>query len=125
MSPCRFGPPSLLAYYGILVATLSRLYVGVHSPTDLRGGTLLGVLSAIFWYITCDLFDDWFKNTEYLSIQIICFTIIVLVEPSNPTFKANVLTNVLLAGLFAGCCIGQRLHFDNSNGKSESIICST
>ena len=105
-----------------LSVTLSRLYVGVHSPTDLRGGTLLGVLSAIFWYMTCDLFDDWFKNTEYLSAQIICFMIIVLLlNPQTRPLKPTFLQNVLLAGLFAGCCIGQRLHFEKvANGKSES-----
>ena len=43
-APRRYGVPALVL--AILIA-LSRLYVGVHYPTDVLGGTVIGIASAV------------------------------------------------------------------------------
>lgn len=45
MCPRRIGVPALVLAVGI---SLSRLYVGVHFPTDVIGGAIIGTAAALF-----------------------------------------------------------------------------
>ena len=44
MAPSKFGIPSVIL--AALIA-LSRLYVGIHYPTDVIAGTIIGIVSAL------------------------------------------------------------------------------
>ena len=44
MTPGKFGVPALIL--AALIA-LSRLYVGIHYPTDVIAGTIIGIISAL------------------------------------------------------------------------------
>ena len=56
--PRRYGIPALI---GAALIAVSRLYVGVHYPTDVLVGTLTGILIAILLNI---LLDKLYKKIE-------------------------------------------------------------
>ena len=60
--PKKFGIPALIL--AALIA-LSRLYVGVHYPTDVLAGVFIGILLGIFAIIITDrLFERFKKKTD-------------------------------------------------------------
>jgi membrane-associated phospholipid phosphatase len=98
-----------------LSITVGRMCLGVHSPTDLRGGIILGVISAVFWHITCDVWDAWTRTASFVAVKVILLALLILVlNPQNRPLTPTFLQNVLLAGLMAGCTIGTQLHHSNS-----------
>jgi len=60
--PKKFGIPALIL--AALIA-LSRLYVGVHYPTDVLAGVFIGILLGILAIIITDrLFERFKKKTD-------------------------------------------------------------
>ena len=45
--------------------SLSRLYVGVHSITDVIGGLVVGSFVGLVFVEIADDVDDWLLNTSY------------------------------------------------------------
>eukprot|EP00750_Incisomonas_marina_P017264 INCI20182.2.p1 GENE.INCI20182.2~~INCI20182.2.p1 ORF type:complete len:441 (+),score=66.24 INCI20182.2:99-1421(+) len=95
---------------------LGRLYLGVHSPTDVRGGIALGTAAAIGWYRVWPAVDAWVMHGgadgslhTYPPFLVALTLAVVLIlhpqpVPQTPTF----LQNALLAGLLSGLVHGSR-----------------
>lgn len=93
---------------------LGRLYLGVHSPTDVRGGVALGAAIAFLWNRFWPTVDEWVLRGTGLGfasppVLVVCFLAAFLVlhpqpSPQTPTF----LQNALLAGLVSGLVHGSR-----------------
>ena len=58
MCPRKFGIPAMVL--AVLIA-LSRLYVGVHFPTDVIGGALIGTAAALF---VCGIYKKKYSEVE-------------------------------------------------------------
>ena len=58
MTPKKYGVPALIM--AILIA-LSRLYVGVHYPTDVLGGAIIGLCSAMLTLAVMPRLDRKFR----------------------------------------------------------------
>mmetsp|Transcript_4109 Transcript_4109/g.8870 ORF Transcript_4109/g.8870 Transcript_4109/m.8870 type:complete len:494 (-) Transcript_4109:77-1558(-) len=98
----------LTALY-ILSLSLSRLYVGVHTPTDIRGGLALGCTWVAMYFPLSAKFDRYYLSTPLLSFKLMAATVLMLLlnpqpRPITPTFMQN----ALLAGLIFGCVLGSR-----------------
>merc|ERR1712225_66882 len=72
--PCSLLLAIVLAVWWTTSLTLSRLYVGVHSPTDLRGGFVLGLLLIAIWYLIGGALDSW---TQGLSLPVLSLFLFV------------------------------------------------
>ena len=46
--------------------SFGRLYLGVHSPTDLKGGFLLGVWITVSWSLVLGFVDHLIVQNKYL-----------------------------------------------------------
>jgi len=103
----------LLAVWWGASLTFSRLWVGAHSPTDLRGGAVLGPLVAVVWYMVGAWSDDKCTIPSAMSLwfQVTSLTILILLScpqlrPPTPTF----LQNAVNMGLIMGNHMGANLH---------------
>ncbi|GBG31689.1 Sphingosine-1-phosphate phosphatase, putative [Hondaea fermentalgiana] len=97
----------------IVSLSLSRLYLGAHTPTDLRGGLALGAIWIACFFPVSAQFDRYYLSTSWLSLKLLFAAIILLLlnpqpRPPTPTF----LQNALLTGLVCGCILGSR-HFED------------
>jgi len=99
-----------LALIWIVVISGGRLYLGVHSPTDLRGGAVLGLLMSC-WYLVAPGVYSWTLHTPYLGLKMWCLTWALLllcpqVRPATPSFQQN----AVCVGLLMGNVMGGTYH---------------
>eukprot|EP01063_Lacrimia_lanifica_P008164 TRINITY_DN15289_c0_g1_i1.p1 TRINITY_DN15289_c0_g1~~TRINITY_DN15289_c0_g1_i1.p1 ORF type:complete len:408 (+),score=146.24 TRINITY_DN15289_c0_g1_i1:98-1321(+) len=104
----------------ISMMCISRMYLGAHTPTDIRGGVVLGVLWVTMWFFAASVVDTWCLTTEHLIPKLIAAAVVALVinpqpEPKTPTFMQN--ANVL--GLSVGCMVGVRQYYDLAGSAEE------
>jgi hypothetical protein len=102
----------LLAAAYCVSLVFSRLYLGAHTPTDIRGGILLGLLfMSLYWPMRFTV-DRLVAGTDFLELKLLLGLAFVLYmsprpNPPTPTF----LQNALIAGLLAGQALGTRNYF--------------
>lgn len=109
------------ALFWICSISFGRVYLGVHSPMDVKGGLFLGIALAFIagWPVQlCDRFDHWMLNVPHVGVVMLCIIIVVLClnpqpRPMTPTF----LQNCTCCGLFFGCSVGFRMETDRRAGR--------
>ena len=90
----------------ILAICCSRLYFGVHYPTDLIGGILFGLLIALFWQL---VFRDLYAYRQFflMAIALVCLLTLPLAPSSD-----YVHMTALLAGAAFFLPLVSFLHYD-------------
>ncbi|TPX33882.1 hypothetical protein SmJEL517_g03331 [Synchytrium microbalum] len=71
----QIGLASLLVLYGITVP-ISRIYTGMHSMTDVVGGTIVGALITVGYMIGLEPFERWLNGG--VEVPVILFIISIL-----------------------------------------------
>lgn len=93
----------LIAGFLIIGIPLSRVYLGVHFPTDLVGGYVLGVLILLLFLWLSPAVEDWLANigfSQQLMISVFAPLLLILL---NPAGGQNVLS---MASTLMGVCSG-------------------
>mmetsp|Transcript_42309 Transcript_42309/g.94758 ORF Transcript_42309/g.94758 Transcript_42309/m.94758 type:complete len:450 (+) Transcript_42309:67-1416(+) len=109
------GLLGLLAGIWITSLSFGRLYLGVHSPMDVKAGMLLG-LAVAFLAQPLDIFsafDRFVLHTPYVALILTIWLSSLLVlnpqpRPMTPTFMQN----CTLGGLILGCSVGFRMEME-------------
>jgi membrane-associated phospholipid phosphatase len=105
----------------VLLIAFSRIYLGVHFPTDIIGGWLAGmVILAVFW-ISIDRLDILLPRINPVILAVLSIIIPVLfsmILASKPS--------VMSAGALSGFCVGvilekKYINFDSSAGLKSYI----
>jgi len=109
----------LLSGCWIFSISFGRLYLGVHSPMDVKGGMILGLVVALVAYNLCDAFDAFMLGTPHVGVLLLAFASSVLIlnpqpRPMTPTF----LQNCTCCGLILGCAVGFRMEVERRGGAN-------
>jgi membrane-associated phospholipid phosphatase len=111
----------LLAFSYVTILSISRLYLGAHTPTDVRGGLGLGIIVLVVFCSGVDYFDSFISRQNPWHIFWLFFPISITLlllcpqpRPPTPTF----LQNSLLVGLGWGLLAGSR--FADEYGLSSN-----
>jgi len=86
---------------------VSRMYLGVHSPADITGGTLIGAIILRVFLSTCDWIDDWMIYGRMVPLyMLIVSTFLLTLHPkTNPPSYTYAETTSLL-GWITGSVAG-------------------
>jgi membrane-associated phospholipid phosphatase len=112
----------MIAMIWFFSITFGRLYLGAHTPTDVRGGLILGLFFGVFWWYVADAFDRLILSIPHVGLLILFVSALVLMlnpqpRPMTPTF----LQNCLLIGLLSGSAIGFRMEMDRSRQTAATV----
>lgn len=96
----------VIAVAVILLICCSRLYFGVHYPSDLIAGILFGSLIALFWQL---VFRDLYAYRQFflMAIALVCLLTLPLAPTSEYVHMA-----ALLAGAAFFLPLASLLHYD-------------
>lgn len=125
----------ILSFVLIALVVCSRLYFGVHYPTDLLAGFLLGTAIALFWWIVfryayrlrfyflmgaaivCLAFAFFFPEKEYLEMcallagGAVFLPFVSLIKPTPSVTWKKRLLRVVVGGVITGAMFGLTLLF--------------
>lgn len=95
----------------VLLIMLSRLYFGVHYPTDVLAGLFCGILLALLWALVYRIAYD------YRYLVLLGFAFISLL----PVFSSPAYDYLQAAGILSGAAVGLTfLHF-SANGTEAAL----
>lgn len=129
----------LLAVLGILVMSLSRIYLGVHFVHDILGGQLLGLLILAGYFLWRRYLQEWFRNRilgQRLLLVILTPLILALIylairlligEPNLQSSWADFIPMAELAGLedmatSVGIMLGIGIGFVFESGRLSFVV---
>lgn len=105
--------------------SFARLYLGVHSPMDVKGGLILGFAIALLAKPAelCFAFDRFMLRTPHVGLLLVLLVVLVLVlnpqpRPMTPTFMQN----CTLCGLILGCAVGFRMETDRRAASGAASL---
>jgi len=107
--PLSFGTAAFLTFILAASVIFSRLYNGYHSPLDVGGGAIIGLITVTSWYISIRYWYDTFLmwNSFYapmLALVIGASMVVLHPRPNEPT--AALPESGMLFGSAAGTTIG-------------------
>ena len=113
----KLRPFWLLTSLLLIGVPLSRIYLGVHFPTDVLGGYLLGALVLILFLGLAPRIEGWLETRSFIQQISISLGIPILFVLLNPTGDPYVLAMAsALMGTGAGFVLERRLVRFSVNG---------
>ena len=107
----------ILAGFLMIGIPLSRIYLGVHFPTDLFGGYLLGAPILILFLWMAPRLEKWLVQKEFawqLAIALVLPLILIFLDPAGNRYVLSMIAALL--GVSAGFVLERRIVRFNSQG---------
>ena len=107
----------VIAVFLMIGIPLSRIYLGVHFPTDLLGGYVLGTLVLVLFLRVAPRMETWLVKKGFTWQFVLSWVLPVILLLLNPTADRYVLTMAAtLMGVSAGFVLERRFVRFSSQG---------
>jgi len=104
----------------IFSISFGRLYLGVHSPMDVKGGLIMGTVLALVARLCVKLLDRCLLEMPYGGVALtLCFTVVLLLNPQPRPMTPTFMQNCTVSGLLLGAALGFRMETDRRQGRVD------
>ena len=107
-----------LAISFMLTIAFGRMYMGVHSPFDVRSGALIGLLLGLVYHCAAGAVDALLSAaviapSTVAVLLVVAYTLLTLVHPRPSPPTPTLMINTLCAGLIIGAAHGESLYLSH------------
>lgn len=94
----------VVAVCAVVLIGFSRIYLGVHFPTDVLVGFIMGVLALWFYVSGGPALEEWIKSLDFKWQVVLAVIIPVILAVAHPTSDV-----ILIMSVLSGFCLGLAL----------------
>jgi len=112
----------LFIFIWVSSISISRMYLGVHSPVDVIAGLVIGVTSALIWILNGDILDEFLTKDPNVPLAVFSLLVITCAFHPRSSFTPSYARSISILGVAVGIILASWMPISTYSKSKASIL---